>query len=89
MAPSDQEGIHNSISIHDGYDFYIIGAESYSLGHSSMSHFIYTHEVGGQGGYIQNIKKGSMLKIYCTSTFQNDCRIICHVDGNYFFSVQG
>ena len=38
-------------------DFNIIRAESNSLRHSGMSHLIYTQEIGGQGGYIQNMEK--------------------------------
>ena len=68
-------------------DLHIIGAEGYSLGHSSMSHLIDTQEVGGKRGYIHNIEKGAMLKIYCTLSFWNDGRVISDVDGNDFVGV--
>ena len=70
-------------------DLNIIQDESNSLGLSSMSHLKYTQNIGGQGGYIHNIRKAGMFKFYNTFVFRNDLRIISHMEGNAFVSVQG
>ena len=70
-------------------DFNIIKDESNSIWHSGVCYLIYTQHFRGQGGYIQNIKKDSMIKFCSTFAFQNDLRIISHVDGNASVSVQG
>ena len=66
----------------------MIRVGSYSLVQAYVCHLIYTQQIWSHGEHILNIIEAVMFKFYSTFSFQNDLRIISHVDGNVVVGVQ-